>query len=91
MNDRVYTLEVGGRPVLCFPAMGLQEAQSLLKEDWLRADLREVKSAGRALWDGTEKLQVRNALSHEATQFEREAKSLPDEGDLPIVYLVNLY
>jgi hypothetical protein len=34
---------------------------------------------------------VRIALSHEATQFEREAKSLPDEGDPPIVYRVNLY
>jgi hypothetical protein len=91
MSDRVYTLEVGGRPVLCFPAASLQQAQSLPKEDWIRTDLRELKSGGKPLWDGREKLAVRNASSFEAARFERESKSLPDQGDLPIVYLVLLY
>jgi hypothetical protein len=90
MDQRVYTLEIGGRPVLCFPADRLQEAQSLLKQDWLRTDLRELKSGGKPLWDGREKLEVRNATSFEAARFEKESKSLPDQ-DLPIVYLVVLY
>jgi hypothetical protein len=42
-------------------------------------------------WDGREKLAIRNANSFEAERFERESKSLSDDGDLPIVYLVNLY
>lgn len=91
MSDRVYTLEVGGRPVLCFPAARLQDAQSRVKEDWLHADLRELKSAGKPLWDGREKLAVRQANSFEAARFERESKSLPAGGDLPIVFLVVLY
>lgn len=91
MNERVYVLEIGGRAVLCFPAANLPEAQSLLKEDWLHADLRELRSGGRVLWDGLEKLKVRNADSPEAARFERESKSLPDKDDLPIVYLVDLY
>jgi hypothetical protein len=92
MDDRVYLLEIGGRPTLCFPAVSQQEAQTLLKEEWLRADLREMRSGGKPLWDGREKLHVRNADGAEASRFQREAKALPaDEADLPIVYLVNLY
>ena len=90
MADRVYTLEVGGRAVLCFPAGGLQEAQSLLKEEWLRADLTQLRSGGKPLWDGHEKLRVRNADTVETSRFERGSKSLPEDDDLPIVYLVGL-
>jgi hypothetical protein len=89
--QRIYTLEVGGRPVLCFPAVRLQEAQATLKEEWLRSDLRELKSGGKPLWDGREKLVVRNAYSFEAARYDKEAKSLPERGDLKIVYLVVLY
>ena len=91
MDDRVYVIEIGDRAVLCFPAAGFQEAQSLLKEEWLRADLKKLRSGGKALWDGNEKLRVRNADGSEASRFERESKSLPDDIDLPIVYLVDLY
>jgi hypothetical protein len=90
-EERVYTLEIGGRPVLCFPASNHREAQSLLKEEWLRDDLRQIKSGGAPLWDGQEKLLVRNADTVETGRYEREAKSLPAGDDLPIVYLVALY
>jgi len=56
MGCRIYTLVIGGRPMLCFPASNHQEAQSLLKEEWLRAGLREMRSGGMPLWDGREKL-----------------------------------
>jgi len=91
MEERIYVLEIGDRAILCFPAAGFQEAQSLLKEEWLRADLKELRSGGKPLWDGNERLRVRNAESAEASRFERESKSLPDKDDLPIVYLVDLY
>jgi hypothetical protein len=91
MDERIYVLVVGERTVLCFPAAGFQEAQSLLKEEWLRADLMELRSGGKPLWDGNEKLRVRNADLTEMSRFERESKSLPKDGDLPMVYLVDLY
>ena len=91
MDDRIYTLEIGGRAILCFPAARFQEAQSLLKEEWLRAELKELRSGGKPLWDGQEKLSVRNADSVEMSRFERGSKSLPGGDDLPIVYLVGLY
>ena len=90
LADRFYTVEIGGKAVFTFPAKSLREAQSLIKEAWLLDDLRALKSKGARLWDGKERLGVRNARPDETARFERRAKSA--EGDeLPIVYLVELY
>ena len=88
--DRIYTIEIGGRAILSFPAKSLREAQSLLREAWLLDDLRAVKSNGVPVWDGKTKLVVRNANPAEEARFLREAKHNEDD-DLPIVYLVELY
>jgi hypothetical protein len=87
VQDRIYTLEVGGRPVLAFPASNYREAQSIMKEEWLRADLRELKSEGAPLWNGTEKLTVRNAAPDEIERFAGEAQHDSND-ELPVVYLV---
>ena len=61
MEDRVFTLEADGAPILCFPAGTHREAQSLLKEAWLLSDLRTVKARDKPVWDGQAKLSVRHA------------------------------
>ena len=40
---------------------------------------------------GTRSPRIRNSELTEVSRFERESKSLPDESDLLIVYLVDLY
>jgi hypothetical protein len=90
-EERVYTLEIGGIPVLTFRARNHREAQSILKEEWLLADLRAIRSNGVPVWDGKAKLSVRNADATEASRYERESKHQPIPDDLPIVYLVELY
>ena len=88
-KDRIYIMESAGRALLAFPAKDNREAQSLLREDWLRDDLQAVKSGGVPVWGGLEKLSVRPADAAEIARFEQEAKTLPDDGDdLPIVYLL---
>ena len=90
--EKVYTLEIEGKPVLTFEAQNLQEAQSLTREAWLRDDLQELKSQGAALWDGKARLSVRLADSAEAGRYERESKTLPQDPDeMAIVYLIELY
>ena len=89
-SDRVYTLEIDGKPVLTFPASSFREAQSILKEEWLLNDLRELKSQGASVWDGKTKLVVRNADTAESGKFGRESKRNNGD-DLPIVYLVEVY
>jgi hypothetical protein len=87
-DDRVYTLEIDGKPVLAFPAHSFREAQSLLKEDWLLDDLRALRLHGAAVWDGKSKPVVRNA---DVAEGERFAAGSAAEGgdDLPIVYLID--
>jgi hypothetical protein len=89
-SEKVYVLEAGGAPVLAFAAATHREAQSLVREEWLRADLREFRAGGKPLWDGTAKLTVRHASVDEAERYAAGAKSVPDDsGDLDLVYLVD--
>ena len=90
MEDRVFTLEADGAPILCFPAGNDREAQNLLKEAWLLSDLRTVKTRDKPVWDGRAKLSVRPATTEEISRFSRE-KNDSAQDDLPIVYLVPLY
>jgi hypothetical protein len=46
---RVFTIEVDGRPVATFEAKPVSEAQSLLKESWLREDLASLNRAALLL------------------------------------------
>jgi|KBSSwiStaDraftv2_1062776.scaffolds.fasta_scaffold393479_2 hypothetical protein len=90
MQERVFTLEANGIPILCFPAGTHREAQSLLKEVWLLSDLRTIKSRDKPVWDGQARLSVRQATPEEISRFTREKKDTTED-DLPIVYLVPLY
>lgn len=91
-KENVYTLVIADKAVLAFAARNLQEAQSLAREVWLRDDLREMKSQGRALWDGKAPLRVRLASDAERRQYEQETEALPpDPDELAIVYLVELH
>ncbi len=91
-EDRVYTLTIGDKAILTFPAQSFSEARGLVRENWLLEDLRALKSGGVAVWDGKANPAVRNATDAEQMRFVREVKSLPDnDGDLQIVYLIEIY
>ena len=91
-NEMIYALEVSGKSVLTFAARNLSEAQGLTREAWLQDDLRQLRSHGKALWDGMARLTVRIADTAEAGRYERESKTVPRDADeLAIVYLVELY
>jgi hypothetical protein len=87
-DDRIYILEIDGKPVLAFPAHSFREAQSLLKEDWLLEDLRALRSLGAAVWDGKTKPVVRNADAAEGERFAAGSTGETSD-DLPIVYLID--
>ena len=37
-SERIYVIEIGGVPILAFAATSHREAQSLLREEWLKAE-----------------------------------------------------
>ena len=89
--ENVYALDVGDVPTLTFAATTFREAQSLRREQWLRADLTEAHSNGAPVWDGKSKLTVRRASADEAARFGSALKEAADgSDDLVLVYLVEL-
>jgi hypothetical protein len=88
-SEKVYVLEIGGAPILAFAATSHREAQSLLREEWLKSDLRDIRVGGKPVWDGATKLTIRHAGVEEAERYAVGAKAAPDdEDDLTLVYLV---
>lgn len=90
-RETIYTLEIAGTPILAFPASQHREAQSLTKEAWLQTDLRQMKSAGKPLWNGADKMIVRAATADEINTFT-EIVQIPtgQQDDLQIAYLIPL-
>jgi len=88
--ERAFTLVVGERPTLAFSARSYKEALELAREPWLRSDLKELKSYRTSLWDGKEKLTVRDAVADEARALSEALKIAEPDGDLLLTYLVEL-
>ncbi len=88
LSEKVYVIETGGVAVLAFAATSHREAQSLLREDWLKADLRALSVGGKLVWDGVTKLAVRHAGVEEAERYAAGAGATEDSDDLQLVYLV---
>jgi hypothetical protein len=88
--ERVFALEVDGKPTLAFEAKNTREARQLCKEPWLRADLSSQKSNGIPLCDSNSTLSVRPASVEEAAVFSQAAASARPSDDLMLAYLVEL-
>ena len=88
--DRVFILEIDGRPVLAFVATTLREALELGREDWLRNDLRVLKSGGKPLWDVTAKIGVRGAKSDEVAAYKTDVPELDNAEELGMAFIVEL-
>ena len=92
----MFTLEIAGQPVAVTDA-GKQRAEDFFTSDLFRGSLRELQSAGEALWDGSSVLNVRPASAVEAAAF-RVALADSDEDDealdgaeaFSVVYLVEV-
>jgi len=88
-SEKVYVIEIGGVPILAFAATSHREAQSLLREEWLKSDLRDMRTGGKPVWDGAAKLTIRHAGVDEAERYAAGTKaSADDSDDLALVYFV---
>jgi hypothetical protein len=60
-----FVIEIDGVRVVAFIAVNTSEARELSRESWFRVELREWKSAGKAIWDGKSTLVWRPAMAEE--------------------------
>ena len=86
---RVFVLVIDERPILAFEARNTPEARELCKESWLLDDLGSLKSEGRPIWNGQDKITVRPGTADEVALFH-EADGTEDAEEILLVYLVAL-
>ncbi|MDE5451545.1 hypothetical protein GWE18_01475 [Bradyrhizobium sp. CSA112] len=87
----IFTLDIGGRPILAFEAKNLRESQQLCHEHWLRRDIAGLTSNGAPLWDGKARLRARRSTEGEIAVYREAVRDAgqPQE-DLLLAYLVKL-
>src|SRR5436309_686106 len=61
----IFTLDIGGKPILTFEAKNLREAWEVCHEAWLKDDFERLHSNARPLWDGKAHLRARYASQSE--------------------------
>ncbi len=88
--SRIFTIGIGGTPMLTFEAQNLREAQELCHEQWLKDELAEAKSDGASLWDGKANLRARMALPDESALFAAAKNNGQPSDGLMLIYLVKL-
>ena len=89
--QRVFVLDVDGKPTLAFEARNQMEARELCRELWLRVDLSSLSSNGIPLCDANSRLTARLATAEEAKVFGEAAKIAASSSDeLVLAYLVEL-
>lgn len=85
----VFTLEIGGKPIVAFEAKNAHEASQLRSEKWFRDDVAELKSGSIPLWDRKAQLKTRYASEAEKAAFLEGAGEAPSD-EMILVYLVKL-
>lgn len=81
---KLFTIEVAGRPLLVFPEADSGAAEELALSS-IGPDLLDFEADGEPLWDGEEKLVVREAGPDEVTRWEdgfSAAKAGSDSSDV---------
>ncbi len=77
MAQRIFTLDLGGKPALCFNAADATEAIGICSLDELRADLMTLSSGGKAICDAATVFSVRTANAEEIAIFDKAAAAAP--------------
>jgi hypothetical protein len=93
----IFSIEIGGLPVMAFNAASQTEADGFGQDPDLRADLQVLEGPEGPLWDGVAGIVVRPALAEESAQWEqtvaeeRAAGEIEDEEDTFAVYLLPVF
>ncbi|HEY0330055.1 MAG TPA: hypothetical protein VGC77_13255 [Rhodopseudomonas sp.] len=85
----IFTIDIGGRPILTFEAANLREAHEVCHEHWLLADLRQMTHRGAPVWDGKTRLRARYATDPEKSAYRNAPAGREDE-ELTLVYLFDV-
>ncbi|MDB5654521.1 MAG: hypothetical protein JWQ94_2134 [Tardiphaga sp.] len=88
MAQRIFTLDISGKPTLCFNAASPGEAIGICSLDEFRADMMTLSSDGHAICDDAAVLAVRNASAEEIVVFESATAQAPATDGPVFVFLI---
>jgi hypothetical protein len=71
----VYVAVIEGRAVAAFSAMDEVEAEAHLENESFRSDLMVLENNGKALWDGSSQILLRESYDDEATEWRMTMKA----------------
>jgi hypothetical protein len=86
----IFTIEVEGRPTVCFEARQLREASELCQEEWFRSEMNALSSNGEPICKIGSKLKERIANETERAKYREGAQEVEVSDDILMVYLVEL-
>ena len=78
----LYTIEIGGEPVLVFPEDDIELAREEAATGNVTEALGEFERDGVPVWDGKAPLVVRDASEEEAAHFEAGFAEAVEDGDI---------
>jgi hypothetical protein len=86
----VFTLDIGGKPILTFEAKNLREAWEVCHEAWLKDDVGRLRSNALPIWDGKAHIRARYASQSETALHREAADAEPNSDELVLTFLVEL-
>jgi hypothetical protein len=92
----IFAVDVGGRPIAVFNAFSRREAERLIHgKGGLAEEWTALESDGRPVWDGKEKLTLREATPFEYNRWQasrsKETNFEDEEGLLHLLYLLAVH
>jgi hypothetical protein len=89
-ENKVFILEIDGRPTLAFDAPNADVAQAVSMDDILRSDLGSMTAEGKALCGTLSTLRSRFALPSEVAVFEHARRRSMPSDDPIMVFLIKV-
>ena len=90
IETRIFTLEIDGKPTVCFTASSLSDAIEICSLDLLREDLGSLACNGVPLCSSEAELTARAARADEIEAFRNATRLTPPSDELTFAFLVQL-
>jgi hypothetical protein len=90
-TPRIFTIDVGARPVVAIEAASYTEATSICNASWFVSELTRQWSQGQPIFNGHARISARNARPSEISHYWKMANLVDrTEGGFAMAFLIEL-
>ena len=95
---KIFTLEIGGRPIAAVRAEDREQALDLVEDDSFQEDMQDLDTDTGPLWNGDDVISLRDATAEELESLQKsweqgvaDGEIDDDDDNLHVVFLVPVY